>query len=183
VTNLAIWLTGTLLSCLAGLGPWYGFLPGCKKNSGERGRVFRAESDHKIHVFKISDNHLKLDPRFNLGFNRAISPGPERTCCDQSGGGSFNHSDRGFNIELRVAGDTDRLANCVAAADMASAAAKSRNAGVSSAKTTAIIARQLPEALKGKLKATVADVYSHYEHTPDELAAKTLQECFESDVL
>src|SRR5271169_1082450 len=53
-----------------------------------------------------------------------------------------------------VAGDTDRLANCVAAADMASAAAKSRNTGVSSAKTTAIIARQLPEALKGKLKAT-----------------------------
>jgi hypothetical protein len=82
-----------------------------------------------------------------------------------------------------VAGDTDRLANCVAAADMASAAAKSRNTGVSSAKTTAIIAKQLPEALKGKLKATFADVYSHYELTPDELAAKTLQECFESDVL
>jgi len=82
-----------------------------------------------------------------------------------------------------VAGDTDRVSNCVAAADMASVAAKSRNTGVSSAKTTTIIAKQAPEALKRKLKATVADVYSHYELTPDELAAKTLQECLESDVL
>jgi hypothetical protein len=41
----------------------------------------------------------------------------------------------------------------------------------------------VPEALKGKLNATVADVYSHYELTPDELAAKILKQCFESEVL
>ena len=65
-----------------------------------------------------------------------------------------------------IAGDADRLADCAAAADMASAAAKSRDAGVSPDRTTAIIYQQAPEALKGEVNATVAEVYNNSASRP-----------------
>jgi hypothetical protein len=42
------------------------------------GGVVKAEGDHKVHVIKVSDDHIKLDPRFKLDFNRDISTGPAR---------------------------------------------------------------------------------------------------------
>jgi hypothetical protein len=42
------------------------------------GGVVKAEGDHKVHVIQVSENHLKLDPRFNLDFNRDIGTGPAR---------------------------------------------------------------------------------------------------------
>jgi hypothetical protein len=78
-----------------------------------------------------------------------------------------------------VAGDADRLANCAAAADMASAAAKSRDAGVSPDRTTAIIYQQAPEALKGEVNATVAEVYNNSSLTPDQASSKVMQRCLE----
>jgi hypothetical protein len=75
--------------------------------------------------------------------------------------------------------DTDRLANCVAIADMASAAAKSRDAGVPPAKTIAVIAKQVPEGLQRQVNETVADVYSDHRLSPDGASARVLQSCFD----
>lgn len=36
------------------------------------------EGDHKIHVVKVFNDHLELDPRFNLDFNTAFPTGPAR---------------------------------------------------------------------------------------------------------
>ena len=46
-------------------------------NEDNFGKV-HAEGDHKIHVARVSENDLVLDPRFNLDFNTAISTGPAR---------------------------------------------------------------------------------------------------------
>jgi selenium-binding protein 1 len=46
-------------------------------NEDNFGKV-HAEGDHKIHVARITDNNLALDPRFNLDFNTAIATGPAR---------------------------------------------------------------------------------------------------------
>jgi hypothetical protein len=46
-------------------------------NEDNFGKV-HAEGDHKIHVARIIENNLVLDPRFNLDFNTAIATGPAR---------------------------------------------------------------------------------------------------------
>ena len=78
-----------------------------------------------------------------------------------------------------IAGDTDRLANCVASADMASDAAKSRDAGIPSEKTVAIIAKQAPEDSVQQVKRTVNFVYSNYKLSPEEASDTIHQNCFE----
>jgi hypothetical protein len=42
------------------------------------GGVVKAEGDHKIHVLEVSREHLRLDRRFDLDFNRDIATGPAR---------------------------------------------------------------------------------------------------------
>lgn len=42
------------------------------------GGVVHAEGDHKIHVINVSHDHMTLDPRFDLDFNRDISTGAAR---------------------------------------------------------------------------------------------------------
>ncbi len=42
------------------------------------GGVVKAEGDHKVHVIKVEENRISLDPRFNFDFNRDISTGPAR---------------------------------------------------------------------------------------------------------
>lgn len=37
-----------------------------------------AEGDHKIHVARVTDRKLVLDPQFNLDFNTAFATGPAR---------------------------------------------------------------------------------------------------------
>jgi dephospho-CoA kinase len=80
-----------------------------------------------------------------------------------------------------IAGDTDRLANCVARADLAKTAAENRDAGLPSEKTTAIIAKQMPEESTRQIKRTVNFVYGDYKITPDEASEKLLQNCFEME--
>jgi hypothetical protein len=46
-------------------------------NEDNFGKV-HAEGDHKIHVARISENDLVLDPRFHLEFNTAFATGPAR---------------------------------------------------------------------------------------------------------
>ena len=36
------------------------------------------EGDHHIHVIKVFNNHLQLDPRFDVDFNTAFPTGPAR---------------------------------------------------------------------------------------------------------
>jgi len=64
---------------------------------------------------------------------------------------------------------------------VASAAAKSRDAGVSSEKTIAIIAKEVPEGLMRQVNRTVKYVYSDQRLTPDEASTKVLQSCFEME--
>jgi len=42
------------------------------------GGVVKAEGDHKVHVIELERDHIKLDPRFDVDFNRDISTGPAR---------------------------------------------------------------------------------------------------------
>lgn len=46
-------------------------------NEDNFGKV-HAEGDHKIHVAKVTNDDLVLDPRFNLDFNTAFPTGPAR---------------------------------------------------------------------------------------------------------
>jgi WD40 repeat protein len=46
-------------------------------NEDSFGKV-HAEGDHKIHVAKVSEKDLVLDPRFQLDFNTAFTTGPAR---------------------------------------------------------------------------------------------------------
>jgi 56kDa selenium binding protein (SBP56) len=42
------------------------------------GGVVKAEGDHKVHVIRVGRNHISLDPRFDVDFNRDIATGPAR---------------------------------------------------------------------------------------------------------
>jgi selenium-binding protein 1 len=46
-------------------------------NEDDFGKVHQ-EGDHKIHVARVTRDHLVLDPRFDLDFNTAFSTGPAR---------------------------------------------------------------------------------------------------------
>jgi hypothetical protein len=42
------------------------------------GGVVHADGDHKIHVINVRHDHMALDPRFDVDFNRDIATGPAR---------------------------------------------------------------------------------------------------------
>jgi selenium-binding protein 1 len=46
-------------------------------NEDSFGKV-HAEGDHKIHVARVTDNDMVLDPRFAVDFNTAFATGPAR---------------------------------------------------------------------------------------------------------
>jgi hypothetical protein len=46
-------------------------------NEDNFGKV-HAEGDHKIHVARITETDLVLDPRFHVDFNTAFATGPAR---------------------------------------------------------------------------------------------------------
>jgi selenium-binding protein 1 len=46
-------------------------------NEDDAGKV-HAEGDHRVHVAKITERDLRLDPRFQLDFNTAFVTGPAR---------------------------------------------------------------------------------------------------------
>jgi len=46
-------------------------------NEDNFGKV-HAEGDHKIHVARVTEHDLILDPHFQLDFNTAFSSGPAR---------------------------------------------------------------------------------------------------------
>lgn len=46
-------------------------------NEDNFGKV-HAEGDHKVHVARVTEDDLVLDPRFNLDFNTAFATGPAR---------------------------------------------------------------------------------------------------------
>ncbi len=80
------------------------------------------------------------------------------------------------------ASDTGRLADCIAVADAARAAAKNRDAGVSRERTIEIIDRQQASGDQpDEVKPTVAEVYSDHSLTPDQASDRAFQNCFESE--
>ena len=46
-------------------------------NEDTFGKV-HSEGDHKVHVARVKQRRLELDPRFQLDFNYAFSTGPAR---------------------------------------------------------------------------------------------------------
>ncbi|HKE32146.1 MAG TPA: hypothetical protein VKD65_10515, partial [Candidatus Angelobacter sp.] len=46
-------------------------------NEDNFGKV-HAEGDHKIHVARVTEHDLVLDPHFDLDFNTAFASGPAR---------------------------------------------------------------------------------------------------------
>jgi selenium-binding protein 1 len=46
-------------------------------NEDDAGKV-HAEGDHLVHVARVTDKDLALDPRFHLDFNAAFATGPAR---------------------------------------------------------------------------------------------------------
>jgi hypothetical protein len=86
-------------------------------------------------------------------------------------------------IKPAAAADTDRLAGCVALADMATAVAKSRDAGVSLDRArervaTAAIESQPPDLVN----AAIRIVYDDKRLTPDQASEKVLESCLQSEL-
>jgi hypothetical protein len=81
-----------------------------------------------------------------------------------------------------LAGDTDRLAGCIAAADRAKAAAESREAEASPERTVALDARdQAPAKSTEQVNTTTSNVYSDGQLIPEQASARAFQNCFEAE--
>jgi selenium-binding protein 1 len=46
-------------------------------NEDDFGKI-HFEGDHHVHVIKVFKDHLELDPRFDVDFNKTFSTGPAR---------------------------------------------------------------------------------------------------------
>jgi hypothetical protein len=81
-----------------------------------------------------------------------------------------------------LAGDTDRLAGCIAASDQAGAVAKTSDAGASPDRTVAFTPKdQQPVKSSDEVNSAARDVYSDGQLTPDQASAKAFQNCFEAE--
>jgi hypothetical protein len=81
-----------------------------------------------------------------------------------------------------LAGDTDRLASCIAAADRARAAAEKREAEASPARMVALDARdQAPAKSTEQVNTTASHVYIDGQVTPEQASARAFQNCFEAE--
>jgi hypothetical protein len=78
-----------------------------------------------------------------------------------------------------IAGDTERLAQCIATADLAAAAAKSRDHGIPAERAKqAIVTADTTEA---QLKEAIAVAYGADPLTPEQASSMVLQNCLESE--
>jgi hypothetical protein len=81
-----------------------------------------------------------------------------------------------------LASDTDRLAGCIAAADQARAAARTREAAASPDRTVAFTPKdQAPTKSSEQVNSAASDVYSDGQLTPDQASARAFQNCFEAE--
>jgi len=81
-----------------------------------------------------------------------------------------------------LAGDTDRLAGCIAAADRAKAAAESRDTGMPRGQMDAIVDKdQAPAKSTEQVNTTANDVYSDGQLSPEQASARAFQNCFEAE--
>ena len=78
-----------------------------------------------------------------------------------------------------MAGDTERLAQCIATADLAAAAAKCRHNGIPLPQAKQAIATTDPT--DGQLKEAIAIAYGSDPLTPDQASRKILQDCLEGE--
>ena len=77
------------------------------------------------------------------------------------------------------ADDTERLASCVARADIATTAAADRDAGLSVTKAVELIEEQRPDEPSQQIERIVGTVYREHQFTPDETSTNLLQGCFD----
>ena len=78
-----------------------------------------------------------------------------------------------------IAGDTERLAQCIATADLAAAAVKSRDHGIPAQQVKQAIAST--DTTDAQLKEAIAIAYGTDPLTPDQASRKVLRECLEAD--
>jgi hypothetical protein len=78
-----------------------------------------------------------------------------------------------------TAGDTERLAQCIAAADLAAAAVKSRDHGIPSQRAKQAIAST--DTTDAQLKEAIAIAYGADPVTPDQASLRVLHDCLEAE--
>jgi hypothetical protein len=78
-----------------------------------------------------------------------------------------------------IAGDTERLAQCIATADLAAAAVKSRDNGIPAQRVKQAIASI--DTTDAQLKEAIAIAYGADPLTPDQASRKVLQDCLEAE--
>jgi hypothetical protein len=78
-----------------------------------------------------------------------------------------------------IAGDTERLAQCIATADLAAAAAKSRDHGIPAQRAKQAIAGT--DTTEAQLKEAIGIAYGTDPLTPDQASRVVLQDCLEAD--
>jgi hypothetical protein len=78
-----------------------------------------------------------------------------------------------------IAGDTERLAQCIATADLAAAAARSRDHGMPARQAKQAIASI--DTTEAQLKEAIAIAYGADPLTPDQASRMVLQECLEAE--
>jgi hypothetical protein len=78
-----------------------------------------------------------------------------------------------------IAGDTERLAQCIATADLGAAAVKSRDHGIPAQRAKQAIAST--DTTDAQLKESIAIAYGTDPLTPDQASRKVLQDCLEAE--
>jgi hypothetical protein len=78
-----------------------------------------------------------------------------------------------------IAGDAERLAQCIATADLAAAAVKSRDYGIPAQRVKQAIAST--DTTDAQLKEAIAIAYGTDPLTPDQASRKVLQDCLEAE--
>ena len=80
---------------------------------------------------------------------------------------------------LTIAGDTKRLAQCIAAADLAAAAVKSRDHGILAQRAKQTIAST--DTTDAQLNEAIAIAYGADALTPDQASRQVLHDCLEAE--
>ena len=78
-----------------------------------------------------------------------------------------------------IAGDTERLAQCIARAGLAAVAVKSRDHGIPAQRAKQAIAST--DTTDAQLNEVIAIAYGTDPLTPDQASRKVLQDCLEAD--
>jgi hypothetical protein len=121
--------------------------------------------------------------RFAARFPNAVSSGRKVLAASKSLAIISTVLILGSLIKPATAADTDRLAGCVALADMATAVARNRDAGVPLDQARESVAAAAIETQPPDLViAAISFVYDNKRLTPDQASEKVLESCLQSEL-